>query len=203
MLKVIGTGWGRTGTDSMREALTILGFGPCHHMFEINANPELRAAWRALAKTGGPADWEKLFAGYVSCVDWPSAYYWRELIAEYPQAKVILTARSPESWWDSYAGTILQAVRTTADPDSLVHTLVAARELQGRPEDRDHVIGLYKAHVAEVMATVPAGRLLVHSPGDGWAPLCAHLGVPVPDVPYPNRNATGEIQARFGLKPSE
>jgi len=39
-LKVIGAGFGRTGTDSMREALTILGFGPCHHMFEVNAHEE-------------------------------------------------------------------------------------------------------------------------------------------------------------------
>jgi hypothetical protein len=200
-LQVIGTGWGRTGMDSMREALTILGFGPCHHMFEINASPALRDAWRALAKGASP-DWEMLFAGYRSCMDWPSAFYWRELIALYPKARVILTARPAAEWWDSYAKTILQAIGSNPDPDSLVHTLVAARQLQGRPADRDHVIGLYEAHVAEVLSTVPADRLLVHRPGDGWAPLCAHLGVAVPDQPYPNRNATAAIQAQFGLKPA-
>jgi hypothetical protein len=77
-LKVIGTGFGRTGTDSMREALSILGFGPCHHMFEVNRDPEQKRLWRALAK-GAPPDWEQLFAGYASCVDFPSAVYWREL----------------------------------------------------------------------------------------------------------------------------
>jgi len=199
-LQVIGTGWGRTGTDSMREALTILGFGPCHHMFEINANPALREAWRAVAK-GAKPDWELLFAGYVSCVDWPSAYYWRELITLYPQARVILTARPVDSWWASFSQTLLPAIHQTADPDSLVHTLLAAQELQGRPDDRDHVCALYQAHVAEVLATVPPDRLLVHGLGDGWAPLCAHLGVPVPDVPYPSRNAAEAIQAQFGLKP--
>ena len=199
-LKVIGTGWGRTGTDSMREALTILGFGPCHHMFEINASPELRAAWRALAK-GTKPDWDMLFAGYHACVDWPSVAYWRELIALYPEARVILTARPADSWWTSYAQTILPSITSNPDPDSLVHTLIEAQTLQGRPDDRAHVIALYDAHVAEVIAEVPPHRLLVHNLGDGWAPLCAHLGVPVPDIPYPNRNQAEALQTQMGFKP--
>jgi hypothetical protein len=200
-LKVIGTGWGRTGTDSMRLALTILGFGPCHHMYEINASPALRDAWRALAK-GAKPDWEMLFDGYNACVDWPSVAYWRELIALYPDAKVILTARPAESWWASYATTILLSIDSNPDKDSLVHTLIAAKVMQGRPGDHDHVVALYEAHVAEVMAEVPPERLLVHNLGDGWAPLCAHLGVNVPDEPYPNGNTTADIQARFGFKPA-
>ena len=199
-LKVIGTGWGRTGTDSMREALTILGFGPCHHMFEINASPKLRNAWRALAK-GATPDWDMLFAGYNACVDWPSVSWWRELIAIYPDAKVILTARPADSWWTSYAQTILLSITSNPDMDSLVHTLIAAKDMQGRPDDRDHVIALYKAHVAEVMAEVPPGRLLVHHLGDGWGPLCAHLGMAVPDQAYPNRNQSEALQTRMGFKP--
>lgn len=198
-LKVIGTGWGRTGTDSMRHALTILGFGPCHHMFEINSNPAVRDNWRALAR-GAKPDWELLFAGYNACVDWPSVAYWRELIALYPDAKVILTARPAESWWASYAKTILLAIDTNPDKDSLVHTLIAAKEMKGRPGDHDHVVALYEAHVAEVLAEVPPERLLVHNLGDGWVPLCTHLEVPVPQEPYPNGNSTAEIHARFGVK---
>ena len=200
-LKVIGTGWGRTGTDSMREALTILGFGPCHHMFEINATPDLRAAWRALAMGGNP-DWDMLFKGYNACMDWPSVFYWRELIALNPQAKVILTARPVDSWWNSYAQTILLSISSNPDRESLVHTLLAAQEMRGRPDDREHVTALYEAHVNEVMAEVPPGRLLVHNLGDGWGPLCAHLGVSVPDQPYPNRNQAEALQAQFGLKPA-
>ena len=94
VLRVIGTGFGRTGTDSMREALNILGFGPCHHMFEVNNDPEQKRLWRALAK-GATPDWERLFAGYASCVDFPSAFYWRELLEAYPDAKAILTWRRP------------------------------------------------------------------------------------------------------------
>lgn len=192
-LKVIGTGFGRTGTDSMREALTILGFGPCHHMFEVNENPLQKRLWRALANGAAP-DWEQLFAGYASCVDWPSAHYWRELIKIYPQARVILTWRPAEGWWDSYSKTVLQGILKGTDPDALSQTLVARQAMQGRPADRAHVMALYEANVAAVKSLVPADRLLIHSLGDGWAPLCAHLGVPVPDVPYPSRNSTEAFQ---------
>lgn len=187
-LSVIGTGFGRTGTDSMREALGILGFGPCHHMYEVSENPEQKRLWRALAKGAAP-DWEQLFAGYRSCVDWPSVHYWRELIEVYPEARVVLTWRSADSWWDSYSRTLLPHFEWATDRESLGVTLVAAQSLQGRPADRAHVIGLYEANVAAVKATVPPERLLIHRLGDGWEPLCAHLGVPVPDQPYPSRNS--------------
>lgn len=186
-LKVIGTGFGRTGTDSMRTALNILGFGPTHHMFEILEHPKQRDMWRALAQGAAP-DWEALFEGYNSCIDWPSAYYWRELIHVYPDAKVLLTWRTPESWWTSFENTILLKVRETEDPGSLGRKLIAEMTFGGRIGDRDHAIATYEANVAEVMATVPADRLLVHKLGDGWGPLCAHLGVPVPAEDYPNRN---------------
>jgi hypothetical protein len=193
-LKVIGTGFGRTGTDSMREALTILGFGPCHHMYEVIVNEEQRQLWRALAKGAAP-DWELLFKGYQSCMDWPSAYYWRQLIEVYPEAKVILTYRSPESWWASVEKTLLPVFRQSTDPDSLGIALIANQVFGGRPEDRDHAIAVYEANVQAVKATVPPERLLVHNLGDGWEPLCAHLGVNIPDQPYPSRNNAGEFGA--------
>ena len=96
-LQVIGTGFGRTGTDSMREALTLLGFGPCHHMVEINQHDTQKQRWRALALGEAP-DWESLFEGYRSCVDWPSAHYWRELIASYPNLKeIVWTQEEPRN----------------------------------------------------------------------------------------------------------
>jgi hypothetical protein len=195
-LRVIGTGFGRTGTDSMREALTILGFGPCHHMSEVTAHPEQKALWRAFVQGAAP-DWDRLFAGYGSCVDWPSAHYWRDLIRHYPDARVILTGRSPESWWASFEKTILEAIRTSEDRESLGVALIGQRVFGGRIDDRAHAIALYEANVAAVRATVPPDRLLVHSLGDGWAPLCAHLGVPVPDVPYPSRNSRQAFAERM------
>jgi hypothetical protein len=192
-LSVIGVGFGRTGTDSMREALNLLGFGPCHHMLEVTRSEEQKRLWRALAQGARP-EWDRLFAGYASCVDWPAAHYWRELIDVYPEAKVILTWRPAAGWWESFERTILKVIEASTDPQSLGIALVAQQALEGRPGDRDHAIALYEAYVAAVKAAVPADRLLVHAASDGWAPLCAHLGVPVPDQSYPRRNSTDDYQ---------
>ena len=197
-LKVIGTGFGRTGTDSMREALTMLGFGPCHHMFEINKNDDQRQRWRALAQ-GAPPDWERLFEGYQSCVDWPSAFYWRQLIEIYPEAKVILTYRSPESWWESFEQTILAGIKKQTDRESVIIALIADQVFGGRPDDRTHAMAVYANNTAAVTETVPPGRLLVHRIGDGWPSLCAHLGVSQPPEPYPARNSAAEIRSSFQL----
>lgn len=196
-LKVIGAGFGRTGTDSMREALTLLGFGPCHHMFEVTEHEQQKRRWRALAGGAAP-DWEALFEGYASCMDWPSAHYWRDLVVAYPDAKVVLTWRDAESWWESCARTIFSAIRNSQDRESLGVALVRDQVFGGRLDDRDHAIALYEANVAAVKSTVAPGRLLVHALGDGWEPLCAHLSVPVPDAPYPSRNSSQAFAARFG-----
>jgi Sulfotransferase domain len=196
-LKVIGAAFGRTGTASMREALTLLGLGPCHHMVEVNTREDQKRMWRALVK-GALADWDQLLAGYVSCVDWPAAAYWRELMQAYPEATVLLTYRTPESWWDSFEKTVLASIQSTTDQDSLGITLIRDQVFGGRPHDRAHAIAMYEQNVRLVKATVPAERLLVHHLGDGWEPLCAHLGLPVPEVPYPRRNSASEFIAAKG-----
>lgn len=193
MLKVIGAGFGRTGTDSMREALDILGVGPCHHMYEVNAHEEQKLMWRALVQGARPG-WDQLFAGYGCCVDWPSAYYWRELTEFYPQAKVVLTYRSAESWWQSFEKTILRGIQMSTEPESLGLALVRDKVFGGRPGDRDHAIATYEENIKAVKATIAPERLLVHRLGDGWEPLCAFLRLPVPAQPYPNRNNTRDFQ---------
>ena len=195
-LKVIGTAFGRTGTDSMREALNTLGFGPCHHMFEVNSSETQKQRWRALAKGASP-DWESLFEGYASCMDWPASFYWRDLIEAYPEAMVIHTDRSAESWWQSVENAFLGMSRTQVDPDSLGEVLIRQRVFGGNI-GRDHAIATYEAHRREVLATVPPDRLLVHALGDGWEPLCRHLGVAVPDELYPQRNSAEEFRRKMG-----
>ncbi len=199
-LKVIGAGYGRTGTDSMREALNMLGLGPCHHMLEVNASDEQKRLWRALAR-GENLGWDNLFAGYNACVDWPSAHYWRQLIDVYPDAKVVLTYRSPESWWESFEKTILRGIAQSTDMASLGIALIRDQVFGGKPGDRAHAIALYEANVAAVKATVPASRLLVHNLGDGWEPLCKHLGVPVPAEAYPSRNSASDFQRAILSEP--
>ncbi len=194
MLKVIGAGFGRTGTDSMREALNLLGVGPCHHMFEVLQNERQQKMWRALAQ-GATPNWPELLRGFSSCVDWPSAAYWRELAKFCPDAMVVLTWRTAESWWASFERTILSVIKASTDPDSLGVALVAEQVFGGRPDDRAHAIATYEAHVEEVKATISPDRLLIYSVGSGWEPLCRHLGLPVPDAPFPRRNASDDFHA--------
>ena len=104
-LSVIGAGFGRTGTHTLNLALEMLGFGPCHHMEDVMAHPEQKELFRAAGR-GEPVDWDALYAGYKSAVDWPTAYFWRELAEHFPEAKLILTVRNSEEWYKSARATI-------------------------------------------------------------------------------------------------
>ncbi len=104
-MQIIGAGVGRTGTYSLRVALNRLGFGPCHHMEEVIQNMPSQVPLWSRAVAGDP-DWEAIFSGYESAVDWPTAGFFRELVQAYPEAKFVLTHRSPESWADSFSLTI-------------------------------------------------------------------------------------------------
>jgi hypothetical protein len=74
--------------------------------------------------------------------------------------------------------------------------LIWRRTFGGRFEDRAHAIETFERHTEEVRQGVPAERLLVFEVGQGWEPLCAHLGVPVPDEPFPHLNDTASFRAR-------
>lgn len=195
MLKVIGAGFGRTGTESMKTALEMLGFGPCHHMHEVLPSPERVETWRAISR-GEPADWDAVFAGYAATVDWPAAYFWRELSAHYPDAKVLLTHRDPEDWYTSMEMTILPVLRQRA-PDTIGEVLLTQRVFGGNVDDKDAILDAYNRNTRDVQAAFGPDRLLTFQPGDGWEPLCAHLGVPVPDAPYPHRNRPDDFQTKL------
>ena len=193
-LSVIGAGFGRTGTESMKLALEMLGLGPCHHMKEVLVDPEQTALWRKIA-AGDPPDWEAAFAGYIAAVDWPSAFYWRELADRYPEAKLLLTVRSAESWHASMEKTIFKTLRKSTDHDSVGLKLIAGGVFGGRLDDPAHAIATYERNNAEVEAAFPPERLLTYHLGDGWKPLCDFLDRPVPDAPYPRSNSADEFNA--------
>ena len=131
----------------------------------------------------------------TACTCQPSAAYWRDLIDVYPDAKVLLTYRSPESWWKSFSNTIVPSVLNGTDPDAF--SVAINRDVFGGClDDRDNAIAVYEANVAAVRETVPAERLLVHSLGDGWEPLCEFLDRPIPDQPYPSGNTTADYKKK-------
>lgn len=197
VLRLVGTGFGRTGTESMRMALNRLGFGPTHHMGEVMADVAQRDAWRRVY-AGATPDWDALFAGYHACVDWPSAAYWPQIAAHYPDARVLLTLRSPESWWASFEKTILQVYLRNTDPASMMAYLPGF--FGGDPADPEVAKAAFRRNTQAVLAAFPPERLLVYELGSGWGPLCDFLGVPVPEEPYPSTNNADDFHAAIATR---
>lgn len=201
-LEIIGPGFGRTGTHSLKLALERLGFGPCHHMFEVRDDPGQLPAWQAAA-CGEPVDWDAVFAGYRAQVDWPGARYWRALARHYPDAKAILTVRDPDGWFDSVQATLAPLVAsrgTHASPHlnaviEMGYRTVVQPLFQGRMSERAHATRVFLDHVASVRAALPADRLLVLDVREGWAPLCRFLGVAEPAEPFPWTNSSRQFAA--------
>ncbi|GAA3203086.1 sulfotransferase family protein [Nonomuraea helvata] len=215
MLTVIGAGFPRTGTTSMKAALERLGFGPCHHMFDILTNPARVDRWLPLA-TGGQVDWEEVFDGFRSTQDWPASFFWREQAKAYPEAKVVLTVRDPHDWYVS-----MQALAASGPgrqlpedmPEAAAAMFDGMRRLgpvlelisrsvfdghgslrEGLP-DEDVAVAAFERHVATVKESLPAERLLVFDVREGWEPLCRFLGVDVPDgEPFPHLNDAKAIR---------
>ncbi len=206
-LDVVGTGFGRTGTNSLKIALEMLGFGPCHHMFEVRDRPDHVAFWAAAAR-GERSDWDTAFAGFKSTVDWPSAYFWREIAAHYPNAKVILSLRPEAAWLKSIHATIHESLKARAERPTehlramgeMAYDIIERRTFDGRLSDPEHALAVYRAHIAAVKAEIAPERLLIYDVAEGWAPLCRHLGVAIPAEPFPRTNSTDEFRARIAQR---
>lgn len=206
-LKVIGAGFGRTGTNSFQVAVETLGFAPCHHMNVVLSQPQDPDVWRRAA-AGTLADWDELYAGFAATCDFPHCVFYKELADFYPEAKVVLTVRDPESWYRSISTTIMapqmvQAMRRAAVAGGPVGELagpiakIIDRVLDmDRIQDKETSIAAFVRHNERVKAAIASERLLVYEAGDGWGPLCEFLGVPEPSEPYPVTNTTQEFLER-------
>ena len=205
-IQVIGAGFGRTGTTSLRAALDMLGVGPCLHGFDFMGHPKYIRAWLRAARDPANADWDELLRGQRSTQDFPPAAFWRELSDYYPEAKVLLSVREEDSWYDSMTRTVFQvglamppgvrrrvtrflsATSSWLPPYPAMYAEIVYEGVFGGRLDREGAIEVYRRHNADVVAGLPPERLLVWRTGDGWEPLCAFLGVPVPDEPFPRLN---------------
>lgn len=219
-LRIIGAGLGRTGTLSLHAALERLGFAPCEHMTNCFAHPERFALWLEAVRrkrAGEAIDWRPLFDGYRATVDWPGAYFWRELVAAHPTAKVVLTVRDPDRWYASAEKTIFAATQArTANPAArLLYGLIGLLDppagngfrtvqetvwsgtFNGEFAQRDRALQLFAEHNVAVQEAVPSERLLVFDVKQGWGPLCAFLGVPEPVAePFPHVNDAADFDRR-------
>lgn len=203
-LKLIGAGLPRTGTLTQKEALEILGMGPCYHWVNLIADLDQVERWhRAL---DGEDLLGEIFDGFQSTVDWPGGFVHRQLAERHPDAKVLLSVRDPETWEPSYRDTIgsfchgdtllghLSKARREIDPRWKRYLELVDRMLWdehspfangwGEREMKQQML----AYNESVKATISPERLLVWEVSEGWAPLCEFLEVPVPDRPMPHAN---------------
>ena len=209
-MRLIGAGLPRTGTLTQKVALEMLGVGPTYHMVDVLSEMPRIRQWQA-ALDGNP-DWDTIFAGFGSTVDWPGSYYYRELKAHYPDAKILLSVRSGESWAKSMIATISSFLYG----DSLMHHLSMARAAID-PLWRDYPLTMQRMwresglipEGCEFDADVLARQMerfnaqvqddfddvLVWSPGDGWEPICELLELPVPDAPFPHVNDSASFES--------
>lgn len=213
-MRVIGAGFGRTGTTSLKAALGGLGFGPAYHLTEAFRHPEHTGVWEA-ARRGETVDWEAFLSGYEVAVDWPACAFYRELMRAFPEAVVILTVRDPDHWYESVRSTIYGINRISSGSARpafalaglfapgvtgivrLANDLVWRDTFVDRFDDRAHAIETFERHNAEVERQVPPERLLVYDVRDGWAPLCRFLGEEIPNKPFPHLNDTREMRRRL------
>jgi len=199
----------RTATTTQTVALEQLGFGMCYHMRDLLADLDNGLPlWEDVAE--GSPDWERIFGGAQSTVDWPSARYYRELMDYYPDAKVLLSVRSSEAWVRSMRATVwgmfhgdsvihhVSDTRAVLDPLWQRYTALMRRitwqpgtgVLAGDTTTDAGLAEVMNRWNDDVKGTVPAERLLVWDPSEGWEPLCDFLEVDVPAEPLPRLNDT-------------
>lgn len=204
-LSVINAGFGRTGTMSIKMALEELGLGPCHHMEAVFSDSSQLPSWQKVVD-GGSAKWGEVFRGYNTAVDWPSAHYWKELADFYPESKVLLSIRSPESWWESYSSTIKKLLERVDEipeeyPRSVIkmaNKIINEQTFGGFFNNKEHVLSAFNKRIVDVKQVIPDHRLLVFEVTEGWSPLCEFLGVPIPESDFPHSNSKVEFWDVFG-----
>jgi hypothetical protein len=218
-MKLIGVGFGRSGTMSLKGALEQLGANPCFHMIDLimgeNKDRDL-PYWKKIAD-GEPVDWHEVFDGWEATVDWPGASRWREMVDAFPDVPVLLNHRDFDGFYKSCENTILavklaaQAGELTQDANreppspvlwEVIEKLIWQGDFQGRFQDKEWVRRMYYDRIEEIKGYVSPDRLIVWELGkDGWEPLANALGVPVPEEPFPHLHDTNEFRTEFGLEP--
>lgn len=206
-MKVIGAGLPRTATTTQMFALEQLGFAPCYHMRDLLTDLEGGLPLWEAAADGAP-DWGAVFGQARSTCDWPSAYFYRELMDRYPEAKVILSVREAEVWSRSMEQTIWGMWHG----DSVLHHLNEARQvvdplwrryiaLMSRlnfsetgafagADDMPKLMAAMERWNNQVQDDVPAERLLVWKPEQGVEPIAEFLEVALPEEELPRLNDT-------------
>ena len=202
-LKIIGASFGRTASLSLKKALEILGYTNCYHMSEVVTKPEHSELWLRAWKR--EFIWDDIFDGYQAAVDWPVAAFWPQLMEAYPEAKIILSTREPEAWYERAKNTIFTSMDEgiNSKNQEIRKRILMAKEIivdgtfNGKLNDKKHCIKIYNENIARCKKEVDSDRLITFNPKDGWDSLCKQLACPIPNVDYPFINTTKEFEARW------
>ena len=208
-MKVFGAGFGRTGTMSLKFALEKLRIGPCYHMREVVSRPSHIKLWYDISRGEHP-NWNRLFSGFNSAVDFPVCLFYKQLINKFPEAKFILTLRDFDTWYISTANTIYKVPSILPDWfEKVVYpirmfivmqvNLIWVGLFKNNFSDRDSTKLVYYEHIESVKKIIPADKLLIYNVKEGWEPLCEFLDVDVPDIPFPKVNDTAEMLRNFAI----
>jgi hypothetical protein len=218
-MKLVGVGFGRSGTMSLKAALEELGAGPCFHMIDLitGENKERDLPYWIKIANNEPVDWHEVFEPWESTVDWPACSRWEQLLDAFPDVPVLLNFRDFEGFYKSCQNTILavkeaaQAGELAEDPNrpppspelwGVIEKLIWQGDFQGRFKDKEWVRQMYEERIETIKARVAEDRLIVWELGkDGWEPLAEALGVEVPDKEFPHLHDTNEFRTEFGLQP--
>ena len=208
-MKVFGAGFGRTGTMSLKFALEKLRIGPCYHMREVVSRPSHIKLWYDISRGEHP-NWNRLFSGFNSAVDFPVCLFYKQLINIFPEAKFILTLRDFDTWYISTANTIYKVPSILPDWfERVVYpirmfivmqvNLIWVGLFKNNFSDRESTKLVYYEHIESVKKIIPADKLLIYNVEEGWEPLCEFLDVDVPDIPFPKVNNTAEMLRNFAI----
>lgn len=205
-IKVIGAGFGRTGTASLRTALEKLGFNKCYHMHEILVDQSRAKSWYK-ASQGKDVNWDRVFDGYQAMLDWPSCSFYKNLVEKYPEAMVILTVRDPEEWYKSVSETVYPLSNsfskwhawfspTARIMKGMLFKIIWEGTFHGKFEDKEYAKTIFNRHIEEVKRTVSEEKLLIYKVTEGWKPLCEFLKVDEPEEPFPRVNGLEEFHIK-------
>ncbi|KAJ7686707.1 hypothetical protein B0H17DRAFT_1204130 [Mycena rosella] len=220
-MQVLALGFSRTGTASLKIALETLGYVRTNHGFAVaHASPAeidmwieaIRAKFYGEGTPYGRVEWDRLLWDCQAVTDAPHVLFAEDLIAAYPEAKVVLTNRSPDSWWKSYEATVAEELKPTLQvrlnswlyPEygkkQYLLRLVYAVLFGTDSITEDVAKARFIAHYDEVRRLTPKERLLEFQVKEGWAPLAAFLGKEVPAMVFPKVNATKQFQETISTR---
>ena len=177
-------------------------------------------------KPFGHAEFDNLLGKWGATTEQPVSFLPEEMLAAYPDAKVILVERDVERWYKSFSEVVINGYASPFVPlgtmidrtylgqmraqmDLIIKHYFHVQEnhtrfgLFNNPEFfnkwRENARSTYLAHNDRIKRITPKDRLLVYRLDQGWEPLCQHLGKPIPDVPFPRVNETLAMQEKINL----